>query len=85
MDHPWTSSGGFELGLTLLALKAREDFNTKKVEIHFWETFSASKGGFHGTELALVTLVLGQHGTGHFSSEQHLAMLAKKKWLIILG
>lgn len=75
---------GFELGLTLLPLKAREIFNTERVEIHFWKTFSASKGGFCGAELALAVLVLGQHGTGHFSSE-HLALLAKKEWLIILG
>ena len=85
LDHTWTSSEGLELGLTLLALKAREDFSTKRVEIHFWKTFSTSKGGFRGAELALAMLVLGQHGRGHFSSEQHLAVLAKKKWLIILG
>lgn len=36
LDHTWTSSEGFELGLTLLPLKAREDLNTKKVENQFW-------------------------------------------------
>lgn len=85
LDHTWTSSEGFELGLTLFPLKAREDFNTKRVEIHFWTTLPASKGEFNGAELALVLLVSGQHATGHFGSEQHLAVLAKKKWLIILG
>lgn len=44
----------------MLALKAREDLNTVRVEIQFWTTFSATKGGFCGAELALTTLALGQ-------------------------
>lgn len=85
LDHTWTSSEGFELGLTLFGLKTRQDFNTKRMEILFWTTLSASKGEFHGAELALAMLVPGQHAIGHLGSEQHLAMLAKKKRLIISG
>lgn len=85
LDRTWASSEAFELGLTLLALKAREDFNPKRVKIPFWKTFSASKGGFRGAELALAALALAEHGTGCFSSGQHLAVSTKKKGLFVLG
>lgn len=85
LDRAWASSEAFEPGLTLLALKAREDFNAKRVKIHFWKTFSASTGRFCGAELALAALALAEHGTGHFSSDQHLAGSAKKKGLFVLG
>lgn len=45
------------MGLTSVALKAREDFHSKRVKIHFWKTFSGSKGEFHGAEFALAVLV----------------------------
>lgn len=59
----------------LRLLWAREDFNTKKVGMHFWKTPSVSKEGF--VELSWLGLCwcrdrTGRDRTGHFSSEQPL-------------